>query len=99
VAYPVPEFEEAKCRDTDPDFFFPTGPGQAAEEAAAAAFCYDCPEIVPCREWALMNEDFGVWGGLTEADRAAIRKQRRRQGWVRVRMEKPRLRGKPRKAA
>jgi WhiB family transcriptional regulator, redox-sensing transcriptional regulator len=69
---------KAICRDTDPDLFFPVGTtGQALVQIARAKeVCAECPVRVPCLEYALeTNQDSGIWGGLSEEERRAIRRQ------------------------
>ena len=66
------------CRTlADPDVMFPVGKGgpTATQERQAKAICADCPVIQQCRTWALNNrEEWGVWGGMSEADRRAALK-------------------------
>ena len=75
-----PEFrwrQDAACRDTSPELFFPVGTtGQAVEQIAAAkAVCTGCPARVPCLEYALAtNQDSGVWGATSEEDRRHLRR-------------------------
>ncbi|HXF35895.1 MAG TPA: WhiB family transcriptional regulator [Actinomycetota bacterium] len=73
--------ERARCRDEDPDLFFPigsTGPA-LSQLARAKAVCLACPVRVECLEWALeTGQDAGVWGGLSEDERRALRRARRR---------------------
>lgn len=77
---------EARCRGEDPSLFF--GPNRfepkrdrLAREALAKAICRDCPALVPCREYALAQDEvFGVWGGLSESDRRDRRSPARRVG-------------------
>jgi WhiB family redox-sensing transcriptional regulator len=39
-------------------------------EQAAKKICERCPVLAECRSYALEREErFGVWGGLTEAER------------------------------
>lgn len=68
------------CRDEDPDLFFPitsAGPG-LAQVAAAKAVCARCVVREPCLRFALeARQDHGVWGGLSEEERRAIRAERR----------------------
>ena len=67
------------CRDEDPELFFVTGPGQASAHQleAAKAVCRRCPVAAACGEWALSTgQDFGVWGGLSEDERRAVRRAR-----------------------
>ncbi len=61
---------DASCRGVDAELFFP-----ATEEAAgtAKAICETCPVRLACLAFALeRNERFGVWGGLTEKERARL---------------------------
>lgn len=72
--------DNAACRDTAPDLFFPVGStGLAIEQIAAAkAVCDSCPAKAPCLQFALdTNQDSGIWGGTTEDERRAIRRQAR----------------------
>jgi WhiB family redox-sensing transcriptional regulator len=69
--------DQAACRDTNPDLFFPVGTtGPAIEQIAAAkAVCMQCPAQAPCLEFALAtNQDSGVWGGTSEEERRQLRK-------------------------
>jgi len=71
----------AACRHTDPDLFFPVGTtGLAIEHIALAkAVCQQCASRVPCLEFAMAtNQDSGIWGGTSEEDRRALRRQRAR---------------------
>lgn len=71
-------FDDAACRDTDPEVFFPTR-GEMVDVAAAKAICRECRVRAQCLEMALVdNEKFGIWGGMSERQRRAIRRQRRR---------------------
>jgi WhiB family transcriptional regulator, redox-sensing transcriptional regulator len=68
----------AACRDTDPDLFFPVGTtGPAIEQIdSAKQVCNQCEAQVACLEFALAsNQDSGVWGGTSEEERRALRKQ------------------------
>ncbi|MER5686723.1 WhiB family transcriptional regulator [Streptomyces sp. NPDC002205] len=72
----------AACRDEDPDLFFPvgsTGPALVQTEEAKAV-CGRCPVRELCLEWALENgQDSGVWGGLGESERRALKRRTRRR--------------------
>ena len=68
---------QGACRGRDPEMFFhpdgERGPRRRARENAAKAICATCPVLAQCREHALrVQEPFGIWGGLSEEDRAAI---------------------------
>lgn len=66
----------AACREEDPELFFPLGnSGPAlAQTDEAKAVCRRCPAMDWCLQWALeTKQESGVWGGLSEDDRFAIR--------------------------
>ncbi|GAA4556207.1 WhiB family transcriptional regulator [Pseudonocardia xishanensis] len=65
------------CRDLDSAVFFhperERGAEKDAREQRAKRICEACPVIAECRRWALATrEPYGVWGGLSVADRAEI---------------------------
>ncbi|HEV8572558.1 MAG TPA: WhiB family transcriptional regulator [Actinomycetota bacterium] len=72
----------ARCKDEDPELFFPigtTGPA-ATQIEQAKAICMQCEVRAQCLEWALATgQDAGVWGGLSEEERRALRRARRRE--------------------
>lgn len=62
------------CRDADPELFFTPegerGTDRRLREAEAKAICHACPVLTECRAAALEERiPYGVWGGLSEADR------------------------------
>ncbi|GAA5213643.1 WhiB family transcriptional regulator [Streptomyces thinghirensis] len=64
--------EEALCAQTGADFFFPE-PGSSVRDAKR--ICALCPIRSACLEYALSNDErFGVWGGLSEKERLALRR-------------------------
>ena len=74
-ALPVPALAgwryRAACRGADLQTFFP-GRGQSAEPARQ--ICAGCPVRQPCLDYALSHAiTHGIWGGLTERDRRALR--------------------------
>lgn len=67
----------AACRDSDPDLFFPAGEtGPALDQAELAkAVCRQCPVRGECLDFALAsNQEAGIWGGATEAERRKLRR-------------------------
>lgn len=67
----------AACRGMDSaTFFHPPDERNAAREnriEQAKLVCRACPAIMECREHALrVREPYGVWGGLSEDERAAL---------------------------
>lgn len=72
----------AACIGEDPELFFPLGStGPALEQVERAkAVCRTCDVMNECLEWALeTNQDAGVWGGLGEDERRALRRSRQRR--------------------
>jgi WhiB family redox-sensing transcriptional regulator len=71
----------ALCKDEDPELFFPVGnSGPAASQIdAAKAVCVRCDVRLECLEWAMRTaQGSGVWGGLSEEERRALRRARKR---------------------
>ncbi|OEV09300.1 WhiB family transcriptional regulator [Streptomyces nanshensis] len=68
----------AVCREEDPELFFPignTGPSLVQIEEAKAV-CRRCPVMEQCLQWALeFGQDSGVWGGLSEDERRAMKRR------------------------
>jgi WhiB family transcriptional regulator, redox-sensing transcriptional regulator len=74
--------DQAACRDTDPELFFPVGTAGPAlvQIGRAKQVCARCPVRVPCLEWALgTGQEAGVWGGTSEDERRAVRQRRLRE--------------------
>src|SRR5215471_5931995 len=71
----------AICRDEDPELFFPignTGPALLQIEQAKTV-CRRCPVVQDCLAWALESgQDAGVWGGLSEDERRALKRRNAR---------------------
>ncbi|MDB1086922.1 WhiB family transcriptional regulator [Streptomyces sp. ACA25] len=80
-----PWHSEAACRRDEAGLFFapshePTA-SRLSREQAAKAVCARCPVLLECREHALLlPEPYGVWGGLTAAERRVVLTRRRRRG-------------------
>ncbi|MFF8289772.1 WhiB family transcriptional regulator [Streptomyces sp. NPDC016309] len=67
--------ETALCAQTGADFFFPD-PGSSTREAKR--LCGACEGREACLEYALTHDErFGVWGGLSEKERYALRRRER----------------------
>ena len=68
----------ADCRDSEPTLFFPVGTtGPAIDQIEAAiAICMTCPVQESCLQYALeTGQDSGVWGGLSEDERRALKRR------------------------
>src|SRR5215470_16034002 len=79
-----PWHADAVCRRDEAGLFFapskePTA-ARLSREDAAKRVCARCPVVVECREHALLQpEPYGVWGGLTAAERRVVLARRRRR--------------------
>jgi WhiB family transcriptional regulator, redox-sensing transcriptional regulator len=72
---------EAACLDEDPELFFPIGNvGLAVLQIEdAKAVCRRCEVVETCLRWALdTGQDAGVWGGLSEDERRALKRRNAR---------------------
>jgi len=74
--------ELAACRGLTLNMFFHSyqerGPQRRRREAEAKAVCHRCPVITECRVHALrVHEPYGIWGGLSEEERATLLRTRR----------------------
>ncbi|ALE78914.1 WhiB family transcriptional regulator [Pseudonocardia alni] len=69
---------DAICRDEDPELFFPVGTSGPAlmQIAEAKSVCRRCPVTESCLQWALESgQDAGVWGGMSEDERRALKRR------------------------
>ena len=68
--------ERANCLGVDPDLFFPE---RGASTREAKAVCRRCEVIDTCLKWAIeTGQDAGVWGGLSEDERRALKRRNAR---------------------
>jgi WhiB family redox-sensing transcriptional regulator len=77
------------CRaaGVDPEIFYLPHNARLDEKKdlvkQAKAVCATCPVILQCREYSLdIEEQFGVWGGLSEDERRNLLRRRRRHSRV-----------------
>lgn len=63
------------CEQTDPELFFPPkGGGQDSHDVnQAKKLCMSCPVQPECLDWAMDNNEFGIWGATSGHDRRTIR--------------------------
>ncbi len=69
---------KAACLEEDPELFFPVGTtGPALQQIEdAKRVCQDCTVRDRCLSWALdAGQDHGVWGGMSEDERRAIKRR------------------------
>jgi WhiB family transcriptional regulator, redox-sensing transcriptional regulator len=68
----------AACRGSESVSFVPplapeTKHERRERESTAKRICADCPVSRECLDYAMrVNEPFGIWGGLTEAERRQL---------------------------
>ena len=69
---------EAACREVDPELFFPignTGPALLQIDEAKQV-CQRCSVMDECLRWAIdSGQDAGVWGGMSEDERRALKRR------------------------
>jgi WhiB family transcriptional regulator, redox-sensing transcriptional regulator len=69
---------EAACREVDPELFFPignTGPALLQIDEAKQV-CRRCSVMDECLRWAIESgQDAGVWGGMSEDERRALKRR------------------------
>jgi WhiB family redox-sensing transcriptional regulator len=70
--------DRAACLTEDPELFFPignTGPALLQIEDAKRV-CARCEVRDKCLQWALdAGQDHGVWGGMSEDERRALKRR------------------------
>ena len=69
---------KAACLTEDPELFFPVGnTGPALQQIEdAKKICQRCEVREQCLAWALeAGQDHGVWGGMSEDERRAIKRR------------------------
>jgi Transcription factor WhiB. len=69
------------CLDESPELFFPIGNSGPAllQIEEAKAVCGRCEVVEACLSWAIdYGQDAGVWGGLWEDERGALKRRNAR---------------------
>lgn len=69
---------KGSCKGNPTDWWFPLvyDKETIATTKQAIAICGECPIKEPCLSYALRNEGFGIWGGMTEREREIERRRR-----------------------
>lgn len=72
-----PEMPLAMCIGKAEMFYInlPYNAEEREKERRAKQLCFACVHLNECREWAILHEDYGIWGATTERERAALRKE------------------------
>ncbi|MCI9889667.1 WhiB family transcriptional regulator [Micrococcales bacterium 31B] len=69
---------KSACLNEDPELFFPIGnTGPAITQIHEAKLvCQRCDVVNDCLKWALESgQDSGVWGGMSEDERRALKRR------------------------
>lgn len=69
----MPFEDEALCKQADPEAFILEAGGTTKYGKRICSMCVVSDE---CLEWALANNETGVWGGTSDNERKEIKKQR-----------------------
>ena len=67
---PEPWMENAVCRQTDPELWFPE---LGSSGRVAKQICQQCPVLEQCLAYALEHQERGIWGGTSEKQRQQLR--------------------------
>jgi WhiB family redox-sensing transcriptional regulator len=73
--------DHAACLDENPELFFPIGNADPAfhQIEQAKVVCRRCEVVQTCLSWAIdSRQDAGVWGGLSEDERHALKRRNAR---------------------
>ena len=78
------EFEEPLCAEVGVEIFYTDDKDEKKVDsmstyAMANSICKKCPHRNECAEWAIKHELFGFWGGLSPKERTNLRRDKRMQ--------------------
>jgi len=83
------------CKDAPTRIFY-ADEKHPKDIALAKAYCAKCPVVSRCLQAAIKNNEFGIWGGMTEDERRTYKNSRLlrdlRQGNVRRKEQRDRER-------
>ncbi len=70
---------KGRCRGYEkPDVFFPEYDAPSSTAWPKENLCARCPVRVECLDYAMETDQFGVWGGTSEAERRSLKRPRKR---------------------
>lgn len=79
MRYDDVDWEQAACRGIGSDMFFIDDNNVARTYMPTIRrICSGCPILSDCAEYAIWNEMFGVWAGMTRDERRLVRQRARR---------------------
>lgn len=65
---------ESRCREVDPEIFFPDDYQSPQEIHVVLSLCSHCPVFKQCHDYAIQHDLFGWWAGTTREERKAKQK-------------------------
>ena len=66
---------EARCEEVGEHLFFAEKTDPWQWNGYARKLCKTCPLMIKCRDYAIQNSVYGIWGGTTAAERETMRTQ------------------------
>lgn len=68
--------EQALCKETDTRVFFiyREDKDQRQRREDAYSICRSCPVQAKCLDYAIVNNEVGIWGGTTDQERRLLRR-------------------------
>lgn len=71
----IPNFDNALCVNSPSEWFYEEDTTKPQPEVIelARSVCVSCSERIRCFDWAMQNEKYGMWGGFTANERAALK--------------------------
>ena len=70
-------FEAPLCAEIDINLFFPDLEDNRIDARHAKSMCQRCDHLTDCLEWAIKNNEVGIWGGTNQKTREAIKRRRK----------------------
>jgi hypothetical protein len=76
------DWEQAKCRGMETNDFYTVEEKRQTLKVQQELMevirptCFSCPIWQDCLRYAMKNEEFGVWGGLTSTERNSFKSYR-----------------------
>lgn len=70
--------DHGACKGEDSSDWFPphrVSSGRWEGTRNALSICRSCPVVTECREYAIVHEPYGTWGGMTAEERDVWRQR------------------------
>lgn len=71
-------FAKAACKEMGADLFFPTYGARVTSTSTTIDICNRCEVKEECGNFAIKNDEKGIWGGMTERERRIKTRQSRK---------------------